>query len=148
MSDIESIAKALAPTGPNYLGDVGVVDVLIRNFLLAVSEVDTYEAALVEGDKLALIFSGMGGDYTPIPDWHTRDELGLYIAKHYGKLDPNGTITEILRGLFYDAILRFYSAIKAGHESGDDAMKFQVDALIEELVALLTGTWEITFPQE
>lgn len=143
-----NIASAVMPKEGSYLGDVSVVDMLVRDFIGSLGEAETPEAMVAQADRMALIFSGSEPAYSPIPGWNTRDQLGLYIVKHYGKANPNASLMEILKVMFLDAAQRFLEAVKIEGSQGPEAMEFQIDALIEELVAVLTSTWEITFPPE
>ena len=143
-----NFASAIQPKAGTYLGDVAVVDGLVRAFIMALSEAETGEQMVAEADRMALLFAGENPDFSPIPGWNTRDQLGLYIAKHYGKADPNKPLIEILKTLFLDGVIRFIDAVKAQAAMGDEAGQFRIDVLVEELVAVLTGTWEITYPPE
>lgn len=147
MADI-MIPSPLKEQGDNYLGSIEVVDGIVRDFVSTVAEADDPDEITAKADDLALIFSGGKPGYSVVPHWNTRQQLGLYIVKHYGKADPESSVIEILKVLFLDAAMRVLEAVKATMEQGDEAGTFQVDALIEELVAILTGTWEITFPPD
>lgn len=143
-----NFAGALNAPASGYLGDISVVDTLVRGYVAALANAETPEAMVAEADRMALIFSGADPAFTPIKGWNSRDELGLYIAKNYGKVDPNAPLLEILKSLFLDGALRFLEAAKAHEKHGPEASEFQIDALVEELVAVLTATWEITYPPE
>lgn len=143
-----NFATAVQPKAGSYLGDIAVVDSVVRAFIGALAEAETAEQMVAEADRMALIFAGQNPEFSPIPDWNTRDQLGLYIARHYGKVDPNGSLIEILKSLFLDGVIRFIDAVKAQAQLGDEAGQFRIDILIEELVAVLTATWEITYPPE
>jgi hypothetical protein len=141
------MAEALTAATDAYLGDLGVVETLVRSYIAEVTEAESPDAIVRKADAMALIFAGVG-DYKPVPEWNVRSQLGLYVASRYGKVDPNASLVEILKSLFLDAAQRTLEAVTAVHTKGEEAGRFLIDSLIEELVAVLTGTWEIVFPPD
>jgi len=143
-------AKAARSAGV-YLGDTEAVAVLMQSFIAALA--DAYgegDAAKVThlADVEALRFAGQMDGFTPIPDWASRENLGLYAAKHWS-LQPDGGLVEILRGVFLMAASTVGDIIIAAHGGeADDQTQFRIDMLVEALTATMTNTWEIVYPPE
>lgn len=143
-------AKAAKDAG-TYLGDFQAVSDLIRAFIASEAE------AMVEGDEAlvmqiadaeALRFAGRMDGFTPIRDWAVHEQLGIYIAKHWG-VDANATIVDALRGMFMKAVGQIADIIVDSHNGeAESQTRFRIDVLVEELAATLTGTWEVVFPPE
>lgn len=139
-----------AASKDNYLGDLAVVDILVRGYIGDVAE------AMSRGDEDAVmrlatdmveIFAGMRDDYAPIPDWHTSNRLGSHVAEHWN-LEPGQALTTTLRAMFLLLAQRVADAIKAKAGVIDGDAGFMIDTAVEEATAALMGTWDIVFPAE
>lgn len=141
----------MAPTdGRPYLGNVETVDGIVRSFVATVSDLlaagdgPGIVAAL---DAPAMIFAGLDPAYAPIPGWSTQPELGVYAATRL-EFDSEQSLVDTMRtafGLLAHGVIDTTKELASGSISEEDA-QFRIDAVVEEMTAALTGTWEIVFP--
>lgn len=151
MENTKTANFSLPPNdGRPYLGDVAVVDGIVRSFLSDVADKaekgdsDGIVAAL---DDMANIFGGQNPAYAGIDGWHTVTELGQYAAMHLG-IDGEQSLHDILRSAFGMAAQRMLEAIQRLATDGDEESgQFEVDVIAEETMAAMTGTWEICYPE-
>lgn len=133
-----------------YLGDIAAVDQLVRTFIDAASDAISAhdgERLMALVDAEALRFSGQMPGFDPIPGWASRNELGLYIAKHWN-IEPDPSLLDLVRGLFLRICERIIAIAKQADSLPENDLRFRIDALIEEATATLTGTWEVVYPPE
>lgn len=140
----------------NYLGDLHVVDGLVRCFISDMMDRHASDRPKIEkiaADKraiveLAAVLSGANVDYKPIPSWHQASGLGITFAQHL-KIDPNQSYLEICQGAVGLLTLELYE-IEKGAAAGvpDQQWQFWLDALIEKFVSLCMGTIEATHPPD
>lgn len=137
-----------------YLGNMEIVDMLVREYIGDVSNVPATGDAAAEwigerAEHFAMIFAGQNEAYEVVPGWNTYAELGMYAAKHL-QIDPDQSFIEILRTAFMDIARRFFDiSQRLVDEKIDEAQsEFEIDAMVEETVAALMGTWEVTYPPE
>jgi hypothetical protein len=139
-----------ARKGEVYLGNFDAVREIMAGFVSSTADAmaaGDSEKVMALADALALRFAGGNPGDGLIPDWHVRDQLGIYAAAHWS-VDPNQDLVNILRTVFLLAAGRVADAIKADHEQGGDAGEFQIDVLLDELAATMTSTWEVFFAEE
>ena len=148
MNPVDTFLDAIEPVGPNYLGDLRVVDTLVRGFIKAVLDAENPENAIAAADSIVSIFLGADRNFVVVRGWNTKEGLGLYVADHYSKVSRELPFEEILRILFYSGVKRILIIANFGSKNGREAMKEQINEFIEEYVALLTHTWGIRFPED
>lgn len=130
----------------NYLGDFDTVEALVRAFAQNVLEADNEEAIFAEVNRMALIFSGVEQGYTIVPDWHTRDGLGVKACERLD-IEPNQSYQDILRSAFADYASQFFDVVAANHDQPEDVWGWQLDAIVEHCTALLVGIIDTLYPE-
>jgi hypothetical protein len=95
---------------PNYLGDLGTIDGLLRNLALNAiarrtrgSEVYVVDLQADEADRaetafLARILLGGHGDYAPQPQWNRAGGLDQYLADEFSldETEPEARVQSVL----------------------------------------------------
>ena len=131
----------------NYLGDWETVEGLVRVFVQNVLQAESEQALYDECNRMALVFSGVEQDYTVVPEWHSRDGLGLKACETLG-IDPDQSYQDILRAAFADYATQLLELVKTHHDQPQDTWDWQIDALVEEITALLVGLIDTLYPGE
>ena len=148
---------------PNYLGSPQVVsDALVPFFETVIGrraylhnksapEV-TYEDVLNQNKRLSNIFGGLDTEYTYIPGWHTVDQLGQEVIRHFN-LDPDYCASEELYFIVTEGLSSVSMTInqlldayfKDKTTLWNDAL-VQLNKLHGFVVAVLMGTYSALYP--
>jgi hypothetical protein len=143
-----SFQAALAvANSEGYLGNSEIVEGLVRDFVANVIEATSPDTAFSECDRMALIFSGNEPGFTPIPEWNTREALGMKCAD-WQDVDPNQSLIDILRATFAKYAIWARSTVADYANEPNDDWRWRIDLIIEYCTSLMLGTIDTVFPQE
>lgn len=129
-----------------YLGNLDVVDGIVRQFVNDVLQAKSAPEILPIVDKMALIFAGMDDAYAVIPNWASRNELGAIICRRYG-VDPDQNMVDIIRTMLFKFVSELHTVVRASVNKPEDEWQWQIDAGIEYVTAILTGVADTTHPE-
>jgi hypothetical protein len=152
MSDTRNSAEAAifqdalaVASSENYLGNAEVVEGLVRDFIANVLEATTADQVFEECSRVALIFSGSQPGYTPVPDWNTREALGMKCAERHD-LDPNQSCVDILRATFGMYATQVRGILIEHVDDQEEDWSWKLDQIIEHCTALMLGTIDTVYP--
>lgn len=128
-----------AASHPGYLGNIKVVDTLVRQFLMdMLEETDSAGAARVV-TRYAGIFAGATPEHPPIDGWNNSSRgLGADLRR-YLSVDDNQNIVDMLRSALYMLALKCRQIIRAAHGDKSETAA-RTKPVIEQFVNVLLGT--------
>lgn len=136
-----------ADTEAGYLGDPEVVDLIVRQFLMAVHDVRTRWAAGKETkpteavkaivERHAAIFMGKDKAYQSAP-WNSPEQLGKHLVERIPLDVPHAEAAEAFFWDLANQVLDAASAYADGEIDDDDA-KFRIEVMAEEATHALLG---------
>ncbi|CAB4179962.1 hypothetical protein UFOVP1040_1, partial [uncultured Caudovirales phage] len=65
----------------NYLGSLDLMDELVRGWVSELMHASSPDEAIAACNRLAVILAGGDPNFTPVPEWHTREALGFVVAE-------------------------------------------------------------------
>jgi len=147
-----ALERASKDGGSHYLGDVAVVDGLLRAFAFDIIDRQAAVAAgaLPQGEavrddtarakELAAIFSGRSADYVPMPAFHPGG-LAAWIRQTIpDRLDPEGGDDHAINAAMSLFIAEIYIAVQMQIDGrSDEDCRFKLDATIEDWTCLMLG---------
>jgi hypothetical protein len=131
----------------NYLGNAEVVEALARDFVANVLEATNADSAMEECNRMALIFSGNQPGYTAIPDWNTREALGMKCCERHD-LDPDQSCVDILRATFGMYATQALGILQEHKDDAQESWDWKLDQIIEHCTALMLGTIDTVYPAD
>ncbi len=141
------LEASLSQKHENYLGDVSVVDAIVRMFiwsclnrrkLVTVNE-DASAQDLQDCLRTASIFLGQDPNYTPMKGWNEPGHIDTFIAE---RLNVSGeTPQEVVAGLFTKLLCDIYDLVNYSVQPDTlpEQWTFQVDGIVETYVWILMG---------
>jgi hypothetical protein len=142
-----SFQAALAvANSEGYLGNAEFVEGLVRDFVANIIEATSPDTAFSECDRMALIFSGNEPGFTPIPDWNTREALGMKCAERQD-VDPDQSLVDILRATFAMYAVQLRGLVEAHASDPVEDWGWKIDQIIEHCTSLMIGTIDTLYPQ-
>lgn len=143
-----SFQEALAvANSEGYLGNAKVVEDLVRGFVANCVEATGPETIYADCDRLALIFSGNEPGFTPIPEWNTREALGMKCCERHD-LDPNQSFVDILRATFATYAVDARDILIEHAKDPEEDWGWKIDGIIEHCTSLMIGTIDTLYPQD
>jgi hypothetical protein len=130
-----------------YLGNAAVIEGLVRDFVANILEATSPDTAFAECDRMALIFSGNEPGFTPIPEWNTREALGMKCAERQD-VDPDQSLVDILRATFATYAIQLRGLVEDHANDPEEVWGWQIDQIIEHCTALMLGTIDTLYPAE
>ncbi len=147
LSELAPFSSDLPEDNGRYLGNPTLVDSLVREFVHDAAMATTEDEFMVAVNRFASIFCGSDANYTPIPNWNTRLELGLVLAERLG-VDHSQDWESIMRTALMQAGLEVRGWIAEHANDAEEVWSWKVDALIEFWTSMLLGTVDLTHPKE
>lgn len=142
-----SFQAALAvANSEGYLGNAEVVESLVRDFVANSLEATGPESIYADCDRLSLIFSGNDEGFTPIPEWNTREGLGMKCCERHD-LDPNMSLVDILRATFAMYAAQARGILIEHAKDPEEDWGWKIDQIIEHCTSLMLGTIDTLYPQ-
>lgn len=150
------LAALEVASGPNYLGNLSVVDGILRELALAalnrratLPDVDAEKLNEADCIRLTNVFLGKNTtDYTPIKPWNSPGHIDRFVMREFGrKLGwGEGRPEHILKAMFAEFIMDFYRLADYAADPAvpEDNWNWQPDALFESYVGYLLGIIEPT----
>lgn len=121
-----------------YLGSARVVDGLIRDFVASVMSAGSEDEVIAVSNKYGDIFSGVDASYIQVDGWANRSKLGRELEQRVG-VDPDQSFVDMVRTAFVVWASELMDTVVS--TAGDvEAAKPKVDAIIQDVVAVLMGT--------
>jgi hypothetical protein len=130
-----------------YLGNAEFVEGLVREFVANIIEATSPDTAFSECDRMALIFSGNEAGFTPIPEWNTREALGMKCCERHN-LDPGQSLVDILRATFGAYAVQVRGILIEHSKKADDFWVLKVEQIFCHCTSLMLGTIDILDPQD